>query len=57
MLISFDTERILCDHVKYGTTDFNHQININGNDFEKVSLCQLQTRFISVRYSTLNQSS
>ena len=35
MLISFDTERILCDHVRYGTTDFNHHININGNDLEK----------------------
>ena len=58
VLLNFDAEKIVCDHVEYGTIDFNHHIHISGNDFvEKVSFFQLQTRFIFVRYPTLNESS
>jgi len=58
VLLNFDTQKILCDHVEYGTIDFNHRIHINGNDFiEKVSFYQFQTRFIFIRYPTLRESS
>lgn len=44
VLLNFDTQKILCDHVEYGTIDFNYHIHINGNDFiEKVSFYQFET--------------
>jgi hypothetical protein len=37
VLLNFNTQKLLCDRVEFGTVGFNHQIHIDANDFvEKV---------------------
>ncbi len=56
--MNFDTQKLLCDDVEFGTIDFNHHIHIDANDFiEKVSDYQFETKFLVIRYPTLTESS
>ncbi|CAF2948103.1 unnamed protein product [Rotaria sp. Silwood2] len=58
VLLSFNTQKILCDNVEYGTINFDHHIHINANDvIEKVSYYQFKKQFIFIRYPTLTDSS
>ncbi|CAF3790537.1 unnamed protein product [Rotaria sp. Silwood1] len=58
VLLSFNTQKILCDNVEYGTINFDHHIHINANDvIEKVSYYQFKKQFIFIRYPTLTESS
>lgn len=58
ILLNFDTQKIVCENVEFGTIDFDHHIHINANDvIEKVSYYQFETKFIFIRYPTLTESS
>jgi hypothetical protein len=58
VLLNFDTQKILCDNVEYGTINFEHHIHISASDIiEKVSYYQFENRFIFIRYPTLTESS
>ena len=57
VLLNFNTRKILCDHVEFGTINFNYPIHIDANDFiEEVFYYQFETKFIFIHYPTLTQS-
>ena len=57
VFLNFNTQKILCDHVEFGTINFNYPIHIDANDFiEEVFYYQFETKFIFIHYPTLTQS-